>query len=1256
MKNLLHNAEQASLVTAFPIVGIGASAGGLEAVGELLKNLPPDTGMAFVFVQHLAPDRKSLLCEILAKKTVMPVMEVTEGQLIAPNHLYVIPPNTILTVVQGRFALKPRHDVSGLPLPIDDLFYSLAEDQGSYAIGIALSGAGSDGALGMQAIKNEGGVTFAQDELSAEYSSMPRAAVSLGCVDFVLPPPGIAQELLRLNHLPSHENLAASNHELLVCDEADFARIFQLLRHTSSLDFTHYKRGTVKRRLARRMALQNLTKIHDYIHLLETVPDELAALGKDFLIHVTSFFRDQDAFEMIIQDIFHRIIDGHAPDVPLRIWVPGCSTGEEVYSLAICCLEYLQEHNIELQIQVFGTDVSEGTLSIARAGIYSANMVRNVSAERLKKFFTKVGDQYQIIRLVRDLCVFARHDVTSDPPFSQLDLVSCRNLLIYLNPFLQKRAIPLLHYALKPEGILLLGPAENVDSFADIFSPVVQGKIKFYVKIPLTTQSQLKYLDGYAGKSVYTPSLSAFTNVGLLKKKYTEVDQQKREADRITLRRYVPAAVLCDKHLNVLEFRGDTGPYLLQPSGPPESNLQKLARPGLLIEISKAVRKAGIDGTPVRKTGVKIKSPEGDKDIILQVIPVQQSAITEPWFLVFFEAALKTTLAPPTMPGFWAGLGVYLQQRILEHGRDRRQPRDDDAAVLSKQNLDDTHDYIRTMMEEYESTKEELQASQEELLSSNEELQSTNEELETAKEELQSSNEELLTTNEGAHQRNRKLNELNDKLHLALNYAEAVLNTAHQPFLVLDGKLSILRANPAFYRAFKTTPETTQGRLLYDLGDKQWDIPELRQFLQALLLQDTSFKDCEITHAFPDVGLKTMRLNGTNLIGGEQYQILLAIEDVSDYRTALDTLKGNDRHKDEFLAMLAHELRNPLVPIRNAMEIWKRGDAGALVEKDLQVIMDRQLQKVVRLVDDLLDVSRITRGVITLKKDAVDIVQLVNQTVEGVRHDFDTRQHELSLFLPEAAVLVEGDAIRLEQVVSNLLINACKYTDPGGHIVVVVKREPRNVVIQIIDNGIGIAPELLPHIFDLFVQAGRTLDRTQGGLGIGLTLVRRLVALHEGTVEAKSAGLNQGSEFIVHLPIMAAAADTVPGHDVNTLPLLRKRRILVIEDNIDSAKTTQMLLELQGHQVQVAYGGLHGIETAQTFKPEVIILDIGLPGMDGYEVARRLRKLPGTEKILLIALSGYGQADDIQKSTEAGFDHHLVKPADTNQLQALISH
>ena len=505
--------------------------------------------------------------------------------------------------------------------------------------------------------------------------------------------------------------------------------------------------------------------------------------------------------------------------------------------------------------------------------------------------------------------------------------------------------------------------------------------------------------------------------------------------------------------------------------------------------------------------------------------------------------------------------------------------------------------------------------------------------------------------------RNRELNELNDKLKLALNYAEAVLNTAYQPFLVLDKDLQILRANPAFYKAFQTTPETTEGRLLYDLGDRQWDIPELREFLQALLLQDTSFKDCEITHAFPDVGKKTMRLNGTNLVGGEQRQILLAIEDVSDYRTALNALKDNDRHKDEFLAMLAHELRNPLAPIRNALEIWKHGDAGEQLEQEAQQIMERQLQKMVRLVDELLDVARITRGVISLKKDHLDLGHLLNQAVEGSRHLFNERHHGLSLSLPKEAVYVEGDAIRLEQVFSNLLGNAAKYTEPGGRITVKLESEAGHAIIRVIDSGVGISPDILPYIFDLFVQAERPLDRTQSGLGIGLTLVRRLVEWQGGTVEAKSPGQDKGSEFIVRLPTISGPALALPVASV-AVPqkaLYTGHRILVVDDNLDVIKSTRMLLELWGHEIQTSLDGLSGIKAAQLFKPEVILLDIGLPGIDGYEVARRLRRLSETKTVLLIALSGYGQAEDLRKSKEAGFDYHLVKPTDIDQLESLIA-
>jgi two-component system CheB/CheR fusion protein len=961
------NTPSSAMNAPFPVVGIGASAGGLEAVGELLKNLPTDTGMAFIFVQHLAANHRSMLSEILSKKTTMQVAEAKHRQPVEPNHVYVIPPNVILTIVGGCLDLKPRNDALGIPAPIDDLFHSLAEDQGSNAIGISLSGAGTDGALGLQSIKSEGGVTFAQDD-SAQYRSMPRAAIGLGCVDFILAPKEIARELVRISQHPPGEGPSTSDVESSDSNEANLKQIFQLLHTACNLDFTHYKYGTLKRRLARRMALQNFSTLASYIEFLNANPDEVRALGQDFLIRVTSFFRDPDTYESMSKYVLPRLINEHSSKSPLRIWVPGCSTGEEVYSLAICCLEYLAARNIGLQIQIFGTDVSESALQTARAGIYVENIARNVRPDRLEKFFVKTKDHYQVSRAVRDLCIFARHDVTSDPPYSRLDLVSCHNLLIYLDPVLQKRVLPLLHYALNPGGVLLLGPAESISGFSDIFTLVDNKKIKFYIKNPLPPGGQLKYLKKYPENfPSSSSSSSSSSSLYAVKKKYTDVELQKREADRITQGRYVPPSVLCDKNLNILEFRGDTSSYLNQPSGPPDTNLQKLLRPSLLVDITKSTQQAGKEGLPVRQSGVRVETPGGSKEITLEVVPIQRSAEEECGFLIFFEDKVQPELLTAETPDFWRGLGKLILRSLTPGKKGAQHRNNEDELGRLKRELSDTRDHIRIMIEEYDGAKEGLQASQEELLSSNEEFQSTNEELETAKEELQSANEELLTTNEEIRHRNNELSELNVKLEAALNYSDAIIKTVSQPFLVLDERLRVLRANPAFYKAFKTTPEATEQRLLYDLGDSQWDIPELSQFLQALVAKDTSFGNHEITHVFPNVGEKTMRLNGTHLVWEDHAQILLAIEDVTNYRKALNTLKDNDTRKDEFLAMLAHELRNPLAPLRNGLEIWKHGNAGPAAEQESQMIMERQLQKMVRLVDDLLDIARITRGSIALK-------------------------------------------------------------------------------------------------------------------------------------------------------------------------------------------------------------------------------------------------------------------------------------------------
>ncbi|MEZ0606023.1 CheR family methyltransferase [Paraburkholderia sp. IW21] len=421
----------------FPLVGIGASAGGLEAISEMMSEFPAVSGMAFLVAQHLDPSRQSLLAEILAKRIAVPVQEAVDGMVIEVDHLYTIPANKRMFVVDRRIRLQPRDESLGPPMPIDDLLESLASDQGPNAIGVILSGSGSDGALGLQAVQAEGGFTFAQDA-SALFNSMPHAAIGLV--------PGVKRESVE----PAESSLRP---------------IFRLLQNACNIDFTRYKHGTIQRRLSRRMALRQLTSIAQYVTVLESEPAETLALGRDLLIHVTEFFRDPETFEVLTQSVFPRLMADETVTT-LRIWVPGCATGEEVYSIAICLLEYLGDHAKTPSVQIFGTDVSPEALETARAGRYIENIARNVSPERLERFFVRDGEHYCVDKAVRDLCTFARHDVVSDPPFSRMNLVSCRNLLIYLSASAQRSVMPLFHYALKPDGVLMLGPSETVGAFS----------------------------------------------------------------------------------------------------------------------------------------------------------------------------------------------------------------------------------------------------------------------------------------------------------------------------------------------------------------------------------------------------------------------------------------------------------------------------------------------------------------------------------------------------------------------------------------------------------------------------------------------------------------------------------------------------------------------------------------------------------------------------------------------------------------------
>jgi two-component system CheB/CheR fusion protein len=1327
-----------------PIVGIGASAGGLEAFTQMLGAMPVDTGMAFVLVQHLAPKHVSLLSEILSRSTAMPVMEVHDEPQVKPNCVYVIPPDRNMIVSRGILQLLPREDARGQHRPIDFFLRSLAEDQGNRAIGVILSGTATDGTLGLEEIKAEGGITFAQDD-SAQQSSMPHSAIATGCVDFVLSPSGIAAEIGRIARHP-HLAMAASAKPRGA--EPDPGKILEILHKALDVDFSQYKASSLCRRITRRMVLHKIEGMQDYARFLRKNPGEVEALYQDILINVTRFFRDPDTFAALKATVLPRLLKNRSPNEPVRTWVLGCSTGEEAYSIAILFAELTEAMGSRYPVQVFATDLNGTVIEKARAGVYPKSIEHDVSPERLRRFFAQVDGSYRVSKTIRDMCVFARHNVLTDPPFSQMDLISCRNLLIYLEPALQKKVVPLLHYALKPAGILVLGSSETIGSYRDLFE-VADARHRSYTKKP---SSRRVVLGQPARREREAPGRGRPQQTGA-------ANDAQREADRILLARYVPPGVVVNADLEILQFRGDTGPFLTPAPGKASLSLLKMAREGLAVILRAAIGKARKQKAPVREEGLLIKSHDGTRGVNLEVIPLKGSSAGG--FLVLFEEP-----APSPAPPLPRRKAVAVQ----------------DENSRMAQELAATREYLQSVIEQQETVNEELQSANEEAQSANEELQSINEELETSKEEIQSSNEELVTVNDELQNRNAELNRLNNDLFNVLSsvqmaiviveqnlrvrrftpmaeklfnllptdigrpisdfklnfsvpdlepllaevidtasarerevqdrlgmwyslriqpyktldnkidgavimlvdietlrrareYAESIVATVSDSLLVLDAEMCVQTASQSFYQTFEESPETTEKRFFYELGGGQWNIPELRLLLEEIQLHGNVAEGYEVEQEFEHIGRKTMLLNARRFFqeSGQRSLILLAIRDITrrkELETALhqrvEELAAADRSKNEFLALLAHELRNPLAPLRNAAKVLETaGTDGAVVEQ-ARNMMNRQIQNMGRLIEDLLDVSRITRGEVRLRRERVELAAFLRHSAEISQPLMEARGQALSISLPRAPVYLDADPTRLDQIFGNLLNNASKFTPHGGHCWVTAElvtngpETPGQVVVRVRDDGSGMAPETLSRVFELFMQADRSYDRTGGGLGIGLTLVRHLVELHGGSVKAHSAGLEQGSELVVRLPTLAPTNREserrrgVPTNALSPAAASPGRRVLVVDDNVDSAESLALLLRMKGHEVEVAYDGPGALKTAGSFHPEVVMLDIGLPGLDGYEVASRLRRRRRTATALLLALTGYGRDEDQLRSLEAGFDHHLTKPVDPQVLFDLI--
>src|SRR6266849_1827397 len=791
----------------FPIVGIGASAGGLEAFSELLAHLSLDAAMGFVLVQHLDPNYPSILSEILSRTTRMPVVEVTHGMSVEVGHVYVMPPNTRMTIVKGVLNLAPRSDDRGPHMPIDHFLRSLAEDLKSRAIGVILSGSASDGALGLKAIKAEGGITFAEAPQSAKFDGMPRSAMASGAVDFVLPPKAIAQELIRIGRHPYLGEMGAAPPSEAPADGPEaLAQIFRMLREKSGLDFTLYRQTTIRRRIARRMLIHGVGTLEAYRRYLEEHPSQVQALSNDLLVNVTRFFRDADAFRILQRSVFPSIIKQRPADAPIRIWAPGCSTGEEAYSLAIELLETLGDEAGTVPIQLFGTDVSEISIAKARAGVYPENIELDVPAARLRRFFVKLDGQYQVRKAVRELCVFAKHNLATDPPFSKMDLIVCRNVLIYLEVELQRRVSSIFHYALTTPGFLMLGVSETIGPLSDLFT-VVDKKYKVYAKRPTSRRFDLG-LGSLDRRTAKTGTGRTARSTGEAGGGRSDLLQ---EVDRILLSKYAPAGVLVNEATEILQFRGHTSPYLEPAPGQASLNLLKMAREGLLMELRVAIDKARKQNAPVRRERLSIKQDGRMAQVTLQVIPMSGPA-RERNYLVLFERV------PPSretrVPGRRIPSAIAHPRRHIENLR---------------QELTATKEFLQSIIEEREAANQELQAANEELLSSNEELQSTNEELETAKEELQSVNE-LTTVSEELQHRNVELSQLNNDLNNLFAGVDI-------PIVILGSDARIRRFTPMAAKVLNLIPADL-GRPIGDIRPNL-DLSDLEQVCRQVIDTET---------------------------------------------------------------------------------------------------------------------------------------------------------------------------------------------------------------------------------------------------------------------------------------------------------------------------------------------------------------------------------------------------------------------------------
>ena len=1467
----------------FHIVAIGASAGGLDSLEKLFTRLPTDTGMAFVVLQHLSPDFKSLMDELLSRRTQLRICHAEHDLPIEANTVYLLPPMKEMIIRQRRLLLNDRDPRHGLTLPIDLFLRSLAQDAGDKAVAVILSGSGSDGSRGVVEVSKAGGTVFCESPDTAQFNGMPLSAIQTGHVDQVMAPDDIAAAIAALRPSDTVESTRQ-----LQDDARGVDAILKLLRDEYAIDFSHYKAGTVTRRIERRLAFNRAIDIDTYVQQLHSDPRELSSLYEDLLIGVTRFFRDNDAFAALEHRIIPDLVERGKSEEQIRVWVPGCATGQEAYSIAILLHERLTARQQRTRVKILATDVHKASLEVASAGVYSAEQISGIDDARLQRFFTIRPNGYQISAAIRESIVFAPHNLIRDAPFTKMDLIACRNLLIYFQPHAQKTVLTLFHFALKPGGVLFLGSSESPGGLLDEFDTIDERAKLYRKRRDMRLPRELRLPIPRTGTMPLPPAPLT---------RATAVNPQLLAAYDRLLDRFMPPSFLVDEQGQLADtFGGVEGFLKIKPRRPTQKLLDMLG-PDLRVVVTGALHRVRRDQESVSYSGIVVSGDPRRFSVVGEPVRDAQGALTH---VLISLVETDSAGAPGSAQRFDDAPGKRLDAVVP------------DAASLGGLTLEQQHamedeltytkHHLQEAIQEHETANEELQATNEELIAANEELQSTNE-------ELHSVNEEMYTVNAEYQKKNIELQELNNDIEHLLNGTEVAT-------MFLDRQLCIRKFTPRIAETFRVIPQDvgrplrtfthdlTHPSLMADveraleegitIETQTWDrrhrclflriLPyrarprepldnespaagdrpmspdgvvltltdisalerarerlaqlsaivessddaiigktldgivttwnggavrlygysaeeaighhasflyppgrkeEIETVLQQMrsnrpvdriqtrrMRKDGSLVDVLVTfspildQANSVIGISGISRDITQLVRARQdtaereerirllldstaeaiYGIdlsgvctfcnsacarLLGYEspavligkqmhplihhtkpdgtanapeqspifdamrrrigthvgdeviwradgscfpaeywshpifrnhdvigavvtflDVTERREAERELQEGVRRREQFLAMLSHELRNPLAAILSATRLLDSAGWTDSASREAGQVVTRQANHMSRLLDDLLDVARITRGHITLRTEPVDLRDAARSAIEALEPFLSEHDTVLTVEIAGEPLHVIGDMARLQQIQANLLSNASKYSPRGSQVRFELCRVGNDAMIRVTDHGRGIDRDMLPHIFDLFVQGHQTLARSEGGLGVGLTLLKSLVELHHGRVDAYSDGPGHGSTFTVWLPLAATATLETEGADPHANQAVQT--VVIVEDQDDARRMLQILLETEGLRVFTAANGLAGVECIERERPELALVDLGLPIMSGYELARRVRENPRNGRTRLVALSGYGQDSDIRASLEAGFDEHLTKPPDPARLDALL--